>query len=447
MKNLYLATALSASLVFALGSAQAATLPEAVQLSLNTNPDMVIVLSEQEIARADKREAFAGYLPSIDVSARTGPQWTNSPSTKSAAASSSGRKDRQPTLVETEGTATLRQLLFDGFGTTAEVNRREALFDASGKRVAERAEGLAIDATESYLEVLRRNRLLNIAMDNVATHEQYRDMVRKRSDGGGGTVADLRQAESRLSTAQTTVAQLKGSLADAEASYQRLMGESPDNLVRPDFDFGILPADVEGAVAQAMKTNPAVLVSRNELIAAEAAAGGAYSPYFPRLDLELSGSAGNDLDGIENVNNNAAAMVVARWNLFRGGADDARKDSLLLRRSRAKDVVARVERVQSEQVRFAWNAMTSARERVQTLRDVVLSNERVRDAYLKQFELGQRSLLDLLDSENELFLSRSDLVTAEYTALFGGYRLMASMGTLTAHFQVQIPELRQSSAE
>jgi len=84
---------------------------------------------------------------------------------------------------------------------------------------------------------------------------------------------------------------------------------------------------------------------------------------------------------------------------------------------------------------------------VQTLRNVVSSNERVRDAYLKQFELGQRSLLDLLDSENELFLSRSDLVTAEYTALFGGYRLMASMGTLPQHFGVKMPELKQASAQ
>lgn len=439
MNLLRFTTALSTTLFISFG-AHAVTLSEAVQQTLNTNPDMVIVLSEKEIARADAREAFAGYLPSLDLTARTGPQWTNSPSTRSAAVASAGRRDRQPTLVETEGTATLRQLLFDGFGTSAEVGRRDALLDAAGQRVGERGVGLAIDTSESYLEVLRRNRLLSISQDNVSTHQQYRDMVRKRSDGGGGTVADLRQAESRLSTAETTVAQLKGTLADAVASFQRLVGTQPDNLVRPDFDFATLPADAEAAVAQAMQTNPAVLAARSEAKAAEEAAGGAYSTYMPRFDLELSGTAGHDLDGIEDYNNNASAMVVARWNLFRGGADDARKDSLLLRRSRAKDVVSRVERNQAEQVRFAWNAMSSARERVQTLRNVVSSNERVRDAYLRQFELGQRSLLDLLDSENELFLSRSDLVTAEYTALFGSYRLMASMGTLPAHLGVKMPE-------
>jgi adhesin transport system outer membrane protein len=446
MRFLKFTTALSTTLFIGF-AANALTLPEAVQQTLNTNPDMVIVLSEKEIAKADEREAFAGYLPSLDITARTGPQWTNSPSTRSAAAASSGRRERQPTLNETEATATLRQLLFDGFGTTAEVGRRAALVEAAGNRVEERGIGLAIDTSESYLEVLRRNRLLSIAQDNLTTHQQYRDMVRKRSEGGGGTVADLRQAESRLSTAETTLAQLKGTLADAEASYQRLVGVAPDNLARPEFDFGILPADVDGAVAQAMQSNPAVLSARGEAKAADEAAGGAYSSYFPRFDLELSGTSGNDLDGIEDANNNASAMVVARWNLFRGGGDDARKDSLLLRRSRAKDVVARVERNQSEQVRFAWNAMSSARERVQTLRNVVSSNERVRDAYLKQFELGQRSLLDLLDSENELFLSRSDLVTAEYTALFGGYRLMASMGTLPQHFGVKMPELKQASAQ
>ncbi len=153
------------------------------------------------------------------------------------------------------------------------------------------------------------------------------------------------------------------------------------------------------------------------------------------------------MDGIQGDNDRASALVVMRWNLFNGGSDVARKDAALLRRSRAKDVVARNERIASEETRFAWNALSSARERVNTLRNVAESNERVRDAYRKQFELSQRSLLDLLDSENELFLSRSDLVTAEYTALFAAYRLMASMGTLVGHFGVTVPELQKVSAK
>ena len=428
-----------------LSTAQAASLAEAVQKTLNTNPDMVIVLSEKEIAAKDREESFGGLLPSLDLTARSGVQNTNSPSTRSTAASVPGR-DRTPSLYQNEGTLTLRQLLFDGFATISEIDRRDALMGTAANRVMERAEGLAVDTVEAYLEVLRRNRLLSIAEDNVQKHQQYRDMVQKRSDGGGGTVADLRQAESRLSTAQTTVEQLKGTLADAVASYQRLVGEIPDDLSRPEFDFGSLPADVDNAVIQTMKTNPSVLAAKTDLTAAEAVVDGSYSPFMPRLDLELSGTKGSDLDGIQGNNNTAAALVVMRWNLYKGGADSARVDGALLRRSRARDVVSRVERIQSEQTRFAWNAMSSARERVGTLRNVVASNERVRDAYSKQFELGQRSLLDLLDSENELFLSRSDLITAEYTSLFGAYRVMSNMGTLNGHLGVEVPSLQKVSA-
>jgi adhesin transport system outer membrane protein len=179
---------------------------------------------------------------------------------------------------------------------------------------------------------------------------------------------------------------------------------------------------------------------------AVADAGGADSPFYPRFDAELSGTTGEDIDGIEGVNNTASAEIVARWNLFRGGSDLARRDAAIARKMRAQDVIARTERNQSEQTRFAWNAMQSARERVVTLRQVVDSNERVRDSYRKQFELGQRSLLDLLDSENELFLSRSDLVTAEYTALFGAYRLMSAMGTLTQNLGVKINQVASANA-
>ncbi len=442
MKSLWkFSTALTAILIVS-AAANADTLPEAVQKTLNTNPDMVIVLNDKEIASSDRRESFGGLLPSLDLSANSGVQWTDSPSTRSAAAAVAGR-DASPALFQNEATVTLRQLLFDGFGTTSEVDRRDALVASAENKVMDRAEGLAIDAIEAYLEVLRRNRLLSISQDNVSTHAQYREMVRKRSEGGGGTVADLRQGESRYGTAETTMVQLKGSLADSEASYQRLVGEVPDNLVRPDFDFGTLPADIEAAVAQTMKTSPAILAAKSELEAAEAAVTTAYSPFMPRLDLELSGTRGHDLDGIQGDNDNAAALVVMRWNLFKGGSDDARKESALLRRSRARDVVSRVERIQSEQARFAWNAMASARERVVTLRNVTGANERVRDAYLKQFELGQRSLLDLLDSENELFLARSDLVTAEYTALFGAYRLMSVMGVLNSNLGVKVPEIQK----
>ncbi len=439
------ALALAASTAYS-GVLHAASLSEAVQKTLNTNPDMVIVLSDKEIAAAEKSEAFGGFLPSLDLTGSSGAQYTDSPSTRSAAAAIAG-SDSTPELFQNEGTLTLRQLLFDGFGTIAEVDRREYLYNSATKRVAERAEGLAVDTVEAYLEVLRRNRLLAISEDNVGTHGGYRELVRKRAEGGGGTVADLRQGESRLGTAQTTVAQLRGALADAEASYQRLVGEMPDELVRPDFDFGTLPADVEAAVQQTLMTNPAVLAARDELEAANAGVDGSNAPFMPRLDLELSGTKGHDLDGIQGDNDRASALVVMRWNLFNGGSDVARKDAALLRRSRAKDVVARNERIASEETRFAWNALSSARERVNTLRNVAESNERVRDAYRKQFELSQRSLLDLLDSENELFLSRSDLVTAEYTALFAAYRLMASMGTLVGHFGVTVPELQKVSSK
>lgn len=442
-KLLKFSTALTAIMI-ASAAAHADSLPQAVQKTLNTNPDMIIVLSDREIADTERRDALGGLFPSIDINANSGVQSTDSPSTRSSAAAV-GDGNSEPDLFQNEATITLRQLLFDGLGTWAEVNRREALVTSAENKVFDRAEGLAVDTSEAYLEVLRRNRLLSIAQENLGTHTKYRDMVNKRSEGGGGTVADLRQAESRYGASETTVAQLKGSLADAEASYQRLVGEVPDNLARPDFDFGSLPADVASAVAQTLQTNPAILSAKNELQAAEEAVTSAYSPFMPRFDLELSGTKGHDLDGIQGNNDNAAALVVARWNLLRGGSDNARKDGAVLRRSRARDVVSRVERIQSEQTRFAWNAMSSARERVVTLRNVVASNERVRDAYLKQFELGQRSLLDLLDSENELFLSRSDLVTAEYTALFGAYRLMAAMGTLNAHLGVKVPELQKTT--
>lgn len=439
MKKLYVAI-FSILFIGLTPGAMAASLGSAVQQAISTNPDIGVVLSDKDIAEGDLSEARAGFYPSVDLQANAGREHTDSPSTRSNAS------DPDPSLNRKEASLTLRQLLFDGFGVWNEVKRRKALLASSENRVKERSEQIALDAIEAYLEVLRRNRLVQLAEENLARHESTLDMVQRRAEGGGGSVADVRQAEARLGNAQTILTQVEQNLSDAEATYQRVVGVRPDELTRPNLEGGALPSSLDAAIARAIDNNPSVLSAKTDLDAADAAVSASNAPFSPRFDLELRGRTGSDLDGLRGDNDQTAALVVARWNLFRGGADAARKRSNIARQMRAKDVIARTQRVAAEQSRLAWNALTSARGRVASLRNVVEANERVREAYGQQFELSQRSLLDLLDSENELFLSRSDLVTAEYTALFGGYRLLGAMGTLLNHLNIPVPADKQVAA-
>ena len=146
--------------------------------------------------------------------------------------------------------------------------------------------------------------------------------------------------------------------------------------------------------------------------------------------LELGTSLNRDLDGLPYKNNDAYVMTRLRYNLFRGGGDMARVASGTIKIEEATEVMHRTQRQVEESLRLSWNALETAQNRLPKLKVALEAAERTRDVYIKQFNIGQRTLLDLLDSENELYNNRANYVESGYINLFARYRMMADMGRL-----------------
>jgi adhesin transport system outer membrane protein len=161
--------------------------------------------------------------------------------------------------------------------------------------------------------------------------------------------------------------------------------------------------------------------------------------YYPRLDAELSAQAADDVNGIEGESVGAAALLVMRYNLFRGGADIAREREAFQRVNQARAELERARRQAEEEARLSYNALQTARARRVALRAEAEAQRRTRDAYASQFELGLRDLLDVLDAENQLFTARVAQTTAEYTERFAVYRVLAVVGTLLDALEVTRP--------
>jgi outer membrane protein, adhesin transport system len=156
-------------------------------------------------------------------------------------------------------------------------------------------------------------------------------------------------------------------------------------------------------------------------------------------DIEAGVGANRNLDGIRGGNVDAQALLVLRYNLFRGGADVAREREAYFRIREAREVHRQTRRVAEEEARLSYNALRTAQARVEALRDQAEATRATRDAYAQQFDLGQRSLLDLLDAENELFLARTSLATAEVTEVFAVYRVLAVLGDLLMVMDIDPP--------
>ncbi|MGQ0501785.1 MAG: TolC family protein [Panacagrimonas sp.] len=214
--------------------------------------------------------------------------------------------------------------------------------------------------------------------------------------------------------------------------------ECPENQGQTPQERAAAAAARDYALQVALPLHPAVRASRAQVEAARFQVQVARSAYAPRLNLEVSASRSDDVvqDEIEEL----SAGIRARWNLFNGGADRAGVDQAGAELDRAQEQQRRVEQAVTEGLSQAGILLLSSRDRVVVLRRYAQAIASARTAYLKQFSIGQRSLLDLVNSQDETYSARSQLATAEVTARFAEYRVHAAMGQLLQALEIALPK-------
>jgi adhesin transport system outer membrane protein len=419
----------------AMQPALATSLRESVENAVVTNPEIGEVRADRQAVDQELRQARALYLPSIDLRAAAGPEYSNNPATRLNPDDGSAS-----TLARLESQLTLTQVLFDGFARESELERQLARVDSASQRVQETAEFVGLDAVEAHLDVLRNQAIVTFAEANLEQHRIILGKVNRLVDQGVGSIADVSQAQARFAAAETALARANGDLRDAIAVYLAIVGIPPSDLEEPIPPEAALPVGVEAAADRAAVANPSVEIAAADVKAVQAQLKGARSGFYPRFNLELGTNANRNIDGIEGSEVDASALVVMRYNLFRGGADVAREREAFARVKEAQAALDRAQRQAEREARVSYNARLTARDRVRSLQRAADAQLATRNAYSQQFDLGQRSLLDLLDAENELFLARTTLTTAIYTEIFAVYRILAVVGDLLAELEVEPPK-------
>ncbi len=433
-----LLVALLLGLTFGLSSRSlAVSLQEAVQAALLTSPDIGIVTESRRAIDQELEQAWSLFRPQVDLRTASGGQYTNSPGTRGRARDlNDGGTVRQ---LRYESGLTIRQMLFDGFAAASEVSRQEARVGAAARRVRETSEFTALDAAEAYLESFRQRELVGLAEENIVAHLNTLQLVTIKAEGGAASLTDVEQTQSRVSTAEDALVETRSRVRDADANYINTIGEAPIDLVRPQVPFQAVPENETAAVALAPKLNPTIAVTRADLETAKADYQSTRAGFWPRVDLEVGANSNRNLAGTRGQTSDVSALVVMRYNIFNGGADTARRQQFIARIAEARQRMLQVQRATEREMRLAWNALATARERLTALRRQVQANESVLGAYQLQFDIGRRDLLDLLDAENDLYRSRTNLLTAEFVELFGVYRVLASAGVMLATLDLAPP--------
>lgn len=408
----------------------AETLRDAIAQAVHTNPEVLAAANRRYAADEGVKQARAGYLPRIDLNIGIGREQLDTPDSRLRGLNDS-------TFPQRDAIVTLSQMLFDGFGVRSEVARQTARVNALAYGVAATADELALSTAAVYLEVLRRQETVAAATDNLSAHQRIYQQIKLLTEGGVGRRADLDQAESRLALAQAHLRQEQSSLKDAEVSYRRLVGAPPKALRLPELLDKHLPTSETAAIDAALAGHPSVKSAEADVAFAIASQSGAKAGLAPRLDLEVANRHANDI--VRGSTSDLSVMLRFRYNFSRGGADLARIREAGFQIQEAQDILEQTRRDIQEEVAQAHNANRTARERLDLLRQYVSASAATRESYAKQFSIGQRTLLDLLNAENEYFNARLAYTTGQYAVLLSGYRILSGMGQLLNQLHIALP--------
>ncbi|MGQ0527959.1 MAG: TolC family outer membrane protein [Alphaproteobacteria bacterium] len=407
------------------------SLKDAVSTGLATNPEYGKVAANRRATDEELNQGRALYKPSIDMRAGAGPKYTDD--------DLDGSTSESETDFERQVSLTLTQLLFDGWETKYEVERQKARVNSTANRVRETAELVGLSIVESYLEVLRQRELLQIARQNVDAHVSIMDQIGGSVSAGRSTGADSEQAKARLAASRANEANVRQSLRVAEANYREEIGDAPGELAIPETPYAGLASDVEAEVEKTLSYSPTLDIFESDIEVAYAEAQQTKSTFYPQVDLQLSATEGRDVNNEQGRDRGASALVVMNWNLYRGGGDTARAREFVHRHQQSKESRTEAARSLESDVRSTWASMIASGERAKQFAAQADANTEVVKAYKDQFDLDRRTLLDVLDSQNELFVSRSATIDAEYLEMFAVYRLLALKGALLPVLGLEYP--------
>lgn len=424
MKKLVSTLSLAVMATFPMG-AGAQEMPEALlqatRQAVAANPDVQARWHVFTGAEADQDFARAAYRPTVDLVAGVGREKRKSPGTPSNSYTRSG--------VE----ASLTQMLYDGWFTPNEVERLGHARVTRYYELLETMEETALEVVRAYSDLLRYRQLVELAKANYVEHKLLHDQISERVKAGVSRGVDFEQATGRLALAESNLLTEASNLHDVTARYLRIIGVQPDPQL-PSLDArhlaGGVPLDSESAIKAALSDNYQLKASIANIMSRTVEVDSQKAGYRPRLDLRASEGHFRNLDGVDGRSRERVIELVLSYNLYRGGADDARLQAAAEELNRSKDLREKACRDARQTLAIAWNDVQRLREQLAYLDQHQLSTEKSREAYRQQFDIGQRTLLDLLDTENEYFEARRAYVNATHDQIVAQARSLASMGQL-----------------
>jgi outer membrane protein, adhesin transport system len=429
-------TLIAAMLATIFGSAHAVTLDEAASKAVLTNPDVMAKWHQFKASASERDVSWGRYLPTLDYVFGAGKERRFNSTT----APGSIKYDTENESL------TLRLNLFEGFGTQNDVARLEHAALVRYYELLDVSETAAVEAAKAYIDVYRYRKLVEMAEENYATHRIVYDKINARTKGGVSRGVDLEMASARLALAESNLLTEASNLHDVDARYQRIVGDQPKGDVDPPPTQLVkeLPNTRDEAVAQGFEKSPQLKAAVENILSSQRNVAVQRAGYYPRVDAYAASQRDRNLQGVAGDTKVDNMGLTLSWNLFRGLQDSSRTEKAVQEASAAKDTRERVCRDLRQNLSMAYNDYLRLTKQLPFLDQHQLSTDKAREALRRQFDIGERTLLDVLDTENEYYTARRNYLNGEMDLAIAQAKYLASSGKLLEvlklkHLEVELP--------
>lgn len=408
---------------FGAGLAHAQSLPEALAQAYEANPQLNAARAALRVTNEGVPQALSGYRPQIFATGDIG--WQTS-----VAQTPGGNVGRvsKPAGVG----VSIDQTLFDGFRTDNTTRQAETLVLVQREVLRTTEQDVLFQAASVYMDVVRDSAILNLRDNFSNLLGEQLQATNERFDAGEVTKTDVAQGQARLSLAKSQIAAARAQLNASRANYRRIIGSDPQKLIAKNPFEKFLPSSLQGALSGGSLDHPQVRAATYGIDAAEFAVKIAESSLYPSVSVGASVTRRFEPQSTVDRLDTAAVVGQVTVPIYQGGLPDSqvRQSKELLGQRRIEVDTVR------DQIRALivanWGNYDAAKAQIEAVSAQIRANDLALTGVREEAKVGQRTILDSLNAQQELLDSRVSLIISERDRVVASFALLGAVGRLNA---------------
>ncbi len=403
--------------------ARADPLRDAMAQAYRNNPALLAARARLRATDEGVPQALSNWRPTVSISGDAGWEFRSRTLT--------GATKTSETTLPRGGTLSIDQSLYRGGRTLAATRQAENLVRSDRARLLATEQSVMLTTATAYADVVRDQAVVGLNINNERVLKRQLEATRDRFNVGEVTRTDVAQAESRLSRARADRVRAEGDLANSRAAYQNVVGDTPGKLAPSKPPKG-LPASEDQSVSQAREGNFAVIEADFIERAARDQVGLVTGELLP--EVTLSGDLSRDFEGSNPVSETDSVSITATVSLplYQSGSVSSRVRAAKQTVGQRRNERNRAVRDAVEEATRGWEALQTARAQIRSFTAEVRATGIALEGVQQEALVGSRTVLDVLDAEQEILDARVSLARAQRDELVAAYQLRSAVGQLTA---------------